>query len=130
MSRKLDCRLGALSESAATLASVDINATRTVLLRIALRGVDDALLDVGGEVVEGLVDVDVGLGRDLEEWDAELLGERLALLRRDDALLFPVALVADEDLVNALGGVLFYVGEPCADLFGRLLASLLPFLLF
>ena len=31
------------------------------------------------------------------------------------AFLFPVAFVADEDLVDAFGGVLFDVGEPGAD---------------
>ena len=34
---------------------------------------------------------------------------------RDGAFLLPVALVADEDLVDAFGGVLFDVGEPGAD---------------
>lgn len=82
---------------------------------VVLGGVDDALLDVRGEIVEGLVDVDVALGRDLEEGDAQLLGQGLALLGRDGALLLPVALVADQDLVDALGGVLLYVCEPGAD---------------
>lgn len=85
---------------------------------LVLGRVDEALLDVGGEGVEGLVDVDVALGGDLEEGDAELVGEGLALLGADNALLLPVALVADEDLVDALGGVLFYVGEPGADVWG------------
>ena len=77
--------------------------------------VDEALLDVRGERVEGLVDVDVALCRDLEEGDAEFVGEGLAALGADGALLFPIALVADEDLVDAFGGVLFDVGEPRAD---------------
>ncbi|KAI6751549.1 hypothetical protein HG531_006245 [Fusarium graminearum] len=42
-----------------------------------------------------LVDVDVALGGDLEERDAQLVGEGLALLGGNDALLLPVALVAD-----------------------------------
>jgi len=37
------------------------------------------------------------------------------LLGADGALFFPVAFVADEDLVDAFGGVLFDVGEPGAD---------------
>jgi hypothetical protein len=85
--------------------------------RVGPRAVDEARLDVRGERVEGLVDVDVALGRDLEEGDAELVGQRLALLRGDGALFLPVALVADEDLVDALGGVLLDVGEPRADVY-------------
>lgn len=104
--------LAALAPAAAVLlADVDARARRLLILGV----VDEALLDVGGEAVEGLVDVDVALGGDLEEGDAELVGEGLALLGADDALVLPVALVSDEDLVDALGGVLFYVGEPGAD---------------
>lgn len=80
--------------------------------RVATRGIDDALLDVGRKRVKGLVDVDVALGRHLQERDAQLIGQRLSLLRRDRPLLFPVALVADQDLVNALRRVLLYVREP------------------
>ena len=79
------------------------------------RAIDEALLDVRGERVKGLVDVDVALGRDFEERNAEFVCERLAPFCADSALLFPVALVANEDLVNALGGVLLDVGKPCAD---------------
>jgi hypothetical protein len=80
--------------------------------------VDEALLDIRGERVEGLVDVDVALCRDLKEGDAEFVGEGLAALGADGTLLFPVALVADEDLVDAFGGVLLDVGEPRADVCG------------
>ena len=40
--------------------------------------VDETLLDVRGERVEGLIDVDVALCRDLEEGNAEFVGEGLA----------------------------------------------------
>lgn len=83
--------------------------------RIRPRAIYQALLDVRGEGVKGLVDVDVALCRDLEERNAEFVCECLALFCADGALLFPVALVADEDLVDALGGVLLDVGEPCAN---------------
>jgi hypothetical protein len=79
------------------------------------RSVDQPLLDVAGQRVESLVDVDVALGRDLQEGDTEFVGESLALFCGDGALLFPVAFVANEDLVDAFGGVLLDVGEPCAD---------------
>jgi len=91
---------------------LDVDAVGGLLLGLV---VDEALLDVGGEAVKGLVDVDVALGGDLEEGDAELVGEGLALLGRDDAFLLPVALISNQDLVDALGGVLLDVGEPGLD---------------
>lgn len=99
-----------------------VDALRAGLIRLG--GIDDALLDVGREAVEGLLDVDVGLGRDLEEGDAELVGERLAPLRRHHPLLFPVAFVADQDLVHAFGGVLLDVGKPGSDIFEAAEATL------
>lgn len=83
---------------------------------LVLARVDDALLYVGRERVEGLIDVDVALGRHLEEGDAQLVRQRLALLRAHRPLLLPVALVADQDLVDALGGVLLHVCEPGPDI--------------
>ena len=64
---------------------------------------------------ESLLDAVVGLCGGLHELDAELVGELAALLLGDGALLGPVRLVADEDLVHALGGVLLDVRVPCAD---------------
>lgn len=106
-------RLAAFASHAAVrlVAYVDASGGTGLVLGV----VDESLLDIGGEGVESLVDVDVALRRDLEEGDAELVGEGLALLFGDDALVLPVALVADEDLVDALGGVLLYVLEPGAD---------------
>ena len=51
---------------------------------------------------EGLLDTLVDLRGGLHELDAELVGELAALFLRDGALLCPVGLVADEDLVHAL----------------------------
>lgn len=80
--------------------------------------IDQPCLDVARERVEGLVDVDVALCADLEEGNAEFVCKGLALFCGDGALLFPVALVADKDLVDSLGGMLFDIGEPCADVCG------------
>jgi len=56
------------------------------------------LADLPDEVVEDLVDVDLGLGRGLEEGAAaKLAGETLTLLGGDDALVLQVALVSDEN---------------------------------
>lgn len=85
-----------------------------VLLRLALLlRVNDSLLDVRGQRIERLIDVDIALCRDFEERHAEFVCKRLSFLCRYGALLFPIAFVANEDLVDALGGVLFDVREPC-----------------
>lgn len=102
-----------LAHSTRRLAAVDIDGA--LLLLLGLLGVDDALLDIAREAEEGLLDVDVGLGADFHEGNAELVRERLALLGRNRALLLPIALVADKDLVHALCRVLLDVGEPRAD---------------
>lgn len=121
--------LTALASRVARFAHID---ARRAGRGVILGGVDDALLDVRGQVVKGLVNVDVALSRDLEEWDAQLLGQSLALLSRDGALLLPVALVAYQDLVDALGGVLLYVCEPGADICSELplALSLISFYFF
>lgn len=109
--------------------------TRTRLPHIHLRPlrlirprtVNQALLDIAREAVKRLVDVDVALRGDLEKRDAEFVGKRLALFCGDCALFLPVALVADEDLVDAFGGVLLDVGEPCADIcMGASATGILP----
>jgi hypothetical protein len=112
------CHLAALATHAAARAARVAPYIYPVRGRFCPRAVDQPLLDVGGQAVEGLVDVDVALCRDLEEGDTEFVRERLAALGRDGALLFPVALVADEDLVDAFGGMLLDVGEPRADICG------------
>jgi hypothetical protein len=40
----------------------------------------------------------------------------LTLLCGDGALLFPITLVANEDLVDALGGMLLDIGKPSPDI--------------
>lgn len=102
-----------LACAASWLAAVDVD--RRLLLLLRLLGVDDALLDVACKAEEGLLDVDVRFRANLHEGNAELVGKCLTLLSRNGALLFPVTLVANQDLVNALGRMLLNVGEPCAD---------------
>ena len=102
-----------LACAASWLTAVDVDGRLLLLLR--LLGVDDALLDVACKAEEGLLDVDVGFRTDLHERNAELVGKCLTLLSRNGALLFPVTLVANQDLVDALGRMLLNVGEPCAD---------------
>ena len=76
--------------------------------------IDYALLDIGSETVEGFLDVDIRLCGDFKEGDIELVSECLAFFHRYGTLLFPVALVAYENLVDTLGGVLLDVGKPSA----------------
>ena len=87
-----------------------------VVLRwlVLLLRIDYALLDIRSETVEGFLDVDIRLCGDFKEGDVELVSERLAFFRRYGTLLFPVAFVADENLVDTLGGVLLHVGKPSA----------------
>lgn len=102
-----------LARATSWLTTVDVD--RRLLLLLRLLGVDDALLDVACKAEEGLLDVDVRFRANLHEGNAELVGKCLTLLSRHGALLFPVTLVANQDLVDALGRVLLNVGEPCAD---------------
>lgn len=97
----------------ATVLPADVHLWRSAL--VCPCSIDQPLLDIAGQAVKGLVNVDVALCRDLEEGDSELVSESLALFCRDSALLFPIALVTNEDLVDTLGGVLLNVGEPCAN---------------
>ena len=102
-----------LARATSWLTTVDVD--RRLLLLLRLLGVDDALLDVACKAEEGLLDVDVRFRANLHEGNAELVGKCLTLLSRNGALLFPVTLVANQDLVDALGRMLLNVGEPCAD---------------
>ena len=60
----------------------------------------------------------VNLRRRLHKLDAELVRELAALLLRNGTLLRPVRLVADENLVHALGRMLLNVRVTCADVCG------------
>lgn len=68
-----------------------------------------ALLDVRCKAIECLLNVDVVLGRHLQKGDAQLIGQLLALLGRNGPLLLPVTLVSNQNLVDALAGVLLDV---------------------
>jgi hypothetical protein len=89
---------------------------RNVVLRwlVLLLCVDYALLNVCSETVECLVDIDISLCRNFKEGDAELVSECLAFFCRHGTLLFPIALVTYENLVDAFGSVLLHVGKPSA----------------
>jgi len=93
-----------------------INPLRRPLLR--LRRINNPLLDIRREAIKRLLHINIALGRDFHEGDAELVGELLAALDADDAFFLPVAFVADEDFIDAFGGVLFDVGEPGSDVCG------------
>jgi len=79
--------------------------------------VDYALLDVRSEAVEGLIDIDIALCRHFKEGDAKLVGECLAFFRHHGTLLFPIAFVAYENLVDTFGGMLLHVRKPSADIY-------------
>lgn len=69
-----------LAALAATSLTLVTNVNTGTGRLVVLGAVDKSLLDVGGEAVESLVDVDVALCRDFEERNTEFVGQRLALL--------------------------------------------------
>lgn len=81
------------------------------------------LLDIRGETVERLFDVDVVFRRNLQERNAELVGKLLTLFSRDSPFLFPVTLVANENFVHAFAGVLLDVRKPCSDVYPRMIRT-------
>lgn len=107
--------LAALSAHTSVRAPCVANIHRWAGCLVRSCAIDKSLLDVGRERVKCLIDVDVTLCGDFEERNAEFVGEGLATLCADGALLLPIALVSDEDLIDAFGCVLLDVGEPGAD---------------
>lgn len=92
------------------------DASRTRLFGL---GSVHTLLDVGCKAVKRLFNVDVVLGGNLEERNAKLIGKLLTLLGGDRSFLFPITLVADEDLVYAFAGMLLHVGKPGSNVWKR-----------
>ncbi len=91
--------------------------SRTTSTLIRSRRVNHPLLDIRRERIKRFFDIDVALSGDFQKGNTQLVGELLTPRCRYRALFFPVAFVADEDLVHALCGVLFDVGEPCSDIY-------------
>jgi Na+(H+)/acetate symporter ActP len=78
-----DDALGAAASALARLAHVHLAFWCAGTERAGARGVRGHLLvvaaDLANEIVEGVLDVDAGLGRGFNELAAELTGERFAL---------------------------------------------------
>lgn len=85
---------------------VYINALRTRLFGL---GSVHPFLDIRCKAVERLLNVDVVLGRNLEEGNTEFISELLALFSRDCPFFFPVTLISNEDLVYTFTSMLFDV---------------------
>jgi len=77
-------------------------------------------LDLGRHGEESLLDVGAGLGRGLQEFDPERVGELLALLGADDPLRREVGFIAHEELVDVLGGVPVDLVQPLLHVVERL----------
>lgn len=75
----------------------------------------DDCVDMPGECEERILDAIIDLCRGLHELNTKLIGEFAPLLLCDGALVCPVRLVADKNLVDSFGSVLFNVGMPCTD---------------
>lgn len=72
-----------------------------------------------GQGEECLLDTLVCLCTGLEESQAELVRELLSLVEGDRSLLVPVALVANEDLVDPSRSVLLDIRVPSSDVYFR-----------
>ena len=68
-----------------------------------------SLLDIRCQTIEGLLNIDIALGRDLEEGNSQLICQLLSSFRRNRPFLLPVAFVADEDFLHSFGRVLLDV---------------------
>jgi hypothetical protein len=113
---KLSNRLAAVLPEATCYSSLTSYLDAGLRLLLWLLRIHKSLLDVARQAEECFLYVDVALRRDLHEGNAKLISQCLTLLCRDRSLLLPVALVADEDLVDAFCSVLLYVREPCPDI--------------
>lgn len=82
------------------------DAWSTTLFRL---GHIHAFLYLGSEIIESLFNVDIVLGGNLEEGDAQLICQLLALLSRNSPLFLPVAFISNEDLVHTLTCMLFNI---------------------
>jgi hypothetical protein len=77
-------------------SSLQESATTLLLLLLVVYG--HCAVDLANEVVEDLIDIDLGLGRSLEEGaTTKLLGKTLTLLLRDDSLILEITLVTDKN---------------------------------
>lgn len=90
-------------------------------MRLLRRRVQQSLHDLSRETQERVLDIDVGLGGRLDELYTEGVGEGLTLFLRNDPLFVPIALVANQDLVDVLACVLLDVAEPGLYIFERFL---------
>jgi hypothetical protein len=101
---------------AATAARVRSNALTGTDLDIGFRVASGrgahALLDLAGHGQEGLLDIAGILGRCLEEGDSEAVRELLRHSIFDNLLVRHIALVAYEQLVDAIGGVAINLLKP------------------
>ena len=71
--------------------------------------------DLISDLEEHLVDIAAGLCGGLEEFESVILGERLAPLRRNDAIR-KVCFVCDEDFGDAAAGMSLNLLEPVLDI--------------
>jgi len=70
------------------------------------------VLDLTRHGEKGLFHIDRRLGRSLKKFDPEAVRKLLPLLRADDAFVFEIALVTDQQLVHILGRVAINLVEP------------------
>lgn len=94
-----------------TLAGADLDGR----FRVAGGGGTHALLDLTGHGQESLLDIAGVLGRRLEEGNSQAISKLLGDSVLDDLLVRHIALVAYEQLVDAVGGIAVNLLKPLLD---------------
>lgn len=109
--RGIHLTAAAVGRVADTLALANVHAGFRV---VGSRGAH-ALLDLASHGQESLLNVAGVLGGSLEEWDAQAVSEFLGNSVLDNLLIGHIALVAYEQLVDALGSIPVNLLEPLLD---------------
>lgn len=94
-------------------ASLDVHLG---FFRAGRRLVRHGFVDSSCHLHEEFIDVDVVLGGGFDERDTELGGQFLTFLHRHLSVVLLVALVADEEELGVLGGILLHGVVPCLEM--------------
>ena len=105
--------------AAAARAGLRIEVDLPVFLIV--HSIDKTLLDITGQCKECFLNIDVRLGARFQELDAVFIGQGLTLLLADHLLVRHIALITDEDAVDALTRMLLNVPDPISDIVERAL---------
>ena len=116
--QKTECVFRQLSSLAASAAALDfLSRKRKGLSSLGGGGLSlHSCLDLAGHSQESLLNIGGGLGRSLEEFNAERVGEFLTLFRRNDTLARQIRLITHQQLVDVFGGVSINLVQPLLNI--------------